>query len=124
MKSQSIRTDDPNESLNSVYLLGADLQVINLRGQLENFMNVERHLRDKLGDEEANALLAAAVFLLNIGSNDYFAPFQVNSSFFESRNVQREYVNRVVGNLTSVIQVNDIYFYLPFFYKIQEIRIC
>lgn len=68
-------------------------------------MNVEEHLRQKLGDEEAKALLSSAVYLFNIGSNDYFAPFQENSRFFRSQHVQKEYIGRVLGNLTNVIQV-------------------
>ncbi|XP_024024538.1 GDSL esterase/lipase 1 isoform X2 [Morus notabilis] len=78
--------------------------VINLRDQLRNFMNVEQHLREKLGDEEAKALLSSAVYLFNIGSNDYFAPFQENSRFFRSQHVQKEYIGRLIGNLTNAIQ--------------------
>lgn len=90
-------------------------------------MNVEKHLRHKLGSEEAETLLSAAVYLFNIGSNDYFARVQEDYNFFDSQDVQKEYVDMVVGNLTTAIQVmtysthliqrQEFLFLFLFFYK-------
>ncbi|XP_024024536.1 GDSL esterase/lipase 1 isoform X1 [Morus notabilis] len=78
--------------------------VIDLKTQLSNFYKVEKQLRDKLGCEEANTLLSTAVYLFSVGGNDYFAPFQKNTSFFESEYIQKEYTSMVIGTLTNVIQ--------------------
>jgi len=73
-------------------------QVIDLKTQLTYFKNVKKVLRQKLGDEETTTLLAKAVYLINIGGNDYFAE---NSSLY----THEKYVSMVVGNLTTVIKV-------------------
>ncbi|PRQ51706.1 putative SGNH hydrolase-type esterase domain-containing protein [Rosa chinensis] len=49
--------------------------VIDLTTQLSFFKKVEKHLRHKLGDDDAHTLLSEAVYLISIGGNDYFAPF-------------------------------------------------
>ncbi|KAM1513007.1 hypothetical protein ACFX1Z_024494 [Malus domestica] len=77
--------------------------VIDLKTQLSYFKNVEKQLRHKLGDAEAYTFLSNAVFLISIGSNDYFTPFGTNSTLFESYS-HEEYVGMVIGNLTNVIK--------------------
>ncbi|KAF8393687.1 hypothetical protein HHK36_021934 [Tetracentron sinense] len=77
--------------------------VIDLKTQLSNFEKVERWLRHKFGDAETNKVLSKAVYLMTIGGNDYISPFLLNSSLFESHS-RPEYVDMVIGNLTSVIK--------------------
>ncbi|KEH18901.1 GDSL esterase/lipase 1 [Medicago truncatula] len=72
-------------------------RVIDLKTQLNYFKNVKKVLRQRLGDEETTTLLAKAVYLINIGNNDYFAE---NSSLY----THEKYVSMVVGNLTDVIK--------------------
>ncbi|KAF8393686.1 hypothetical protein HHK36_021933 [Tetracentron sinense] len=71
--------------------------VINLKTQLRYFNNVERRLKQKLVDAEAENMLSRAVYLINIGGNDYLSPSFDSSS-------PKEYVAMVIGNFTSVIQ--------------------
>ncbi|GMY34847.1 GDSL esterase/lipase 1-like [Fagus crenata] len=77
--------------------------VIDLQTQLSHFKKLERQLRNKLEDAEAKILLAKAVYLISIGSNDYAIPFTTNSSVLQSYS-QKEYVDMVIGNLTFVIK--------------------
>lgn len=74
--------------------------MIDLKTQLSYFKKVNRVQRKKLGDAETTTLLANAVYLINIGTNDY-------SVFLLSENnyTREKYVDMVVGNLTTVIKV-------------------
>jgi hypothetical protein len=83
-------------------------QVIDLKTQLNYFKNVKKVLRQKLGDEETTTMLAKAVYLINIGNNDYFVE---NSSLY----THEKYVSMVVGNLTDVIKVCKSYLTCVFF---------
>ncbi|KAF7843660.1 GDSL esterase/lipase 5 [Senna tora] len=76
--------------------------VINLKTQLSYFKRVSKKLKQKLGDAEAKSLVARAVYLIHIGSNDYLALAQ-NSTLITSYSPQK-YVDLVIGNLTIVIQ--------------------
>ncbi|XP_010552192.1 PREDICTED: GDSL esterase/lipase 3-like [Tarenaya hassleriana] len=78
--------------------------VIDLKTQLRNFKNVEKILTENLGDAEAKKLLSRAVYLFHIGANDYFYPFSLNSSSFQSHTKKAEFVDIVVGNITAVIK--------------------
>ena len=82
-------------------------QVIDLNTQLKYFKNMETRLRQKLGEKEVKELLFKAVYLISIGNNDYFVPFTSNSSVLQSYS-REEYVNMVIGNLTTVIKVIKI----------------
>ncbi|XP_059458058.1 GDSL esterase/lipase 2-like isoform X2 [Corylus avellana] len=77
--------------------------VIDLNTQLKYFKNVETMLKRKVGETQAKKLLSRAVYLINIGGNDYLAPFTTNSSVLRSYSPQ-EYVDMVIGNLTTVIK--------------------
>ncbi|KAM2421473.1 hypothetical protein ACFXTH_027797 [Malus domestica] len=79
--------------------LGRDLHC-----QLSYFKNVGKSLRQKLGDEEAKSLLSRAVYLSNIGSNDYLFPFNTDSSMLRSSS-REEFVGLMIGNITAVIKV-------------------
>ncbi|XWS12205.1 hypothetical protein CRYUN_Cryun37aG0069900 [Craigia yunnanensis] len=73
---------------------------IDLGTQVSHFKNVEKLLRQKLGDAEAKILLAQTVYLIAIGANDYlpFLNCNVSQSFNE------KYVGMVIGNLTDAIK--------------------
>ncbi|TKY61147.1 GDSL esterase/lipase 1 [Spatholobus suberectus] len=77
--------------------------VIDLKTQLSYFKKVSKVLRQELGDVETRTLLAKAVYLINIGSNDYIISLSENSSVFTSHTVEK-YVDMVVGNLTTVMK--------------------
>ncbi|KAB1206978.1 GDSL esterase/lipase 1 [Morella rubra] len=77
--------------------------VIDLNTQLNHFEHLETVLRQRLGEAEAKKLLARAVYLFSVGGNDYAVPFTSNSSVLQSYS-QKEYVDMVIGNLTSVIK--------------------
>ncbi|CAJ1976071.1 unnamed protein product [Sphenostylis stenocarpa] len=75
--------------------------VIDLKTQLSYFRKVSRELKQELGNAETTALLAKAVYLINIGVNDYAISLSENSS---NSHTAEKYVEMVVGNLTSVIK--------------------
>uniref|UniRef100_A0A2N9FTZ2 SGNH hydrolase-type esterase domain-containing protein n=1 Tax=Fagus sylvatica TaxID=28930 RepID=A0A2N9FTZ2_FAGSY len=77
--------------------------VIDLNTQVHYFKKARRLLRKKLGDAEAKTLLARAVYLTSIGSNDYTVLFTSNSSTFQTYSPEK-YVEFVIGNLTSAIK--------------------
>ncbi|WRX27898.1 GDSL lipase/esterase - like 10 [Theobroma cacao] len=57
----------------------------------------------KLGDAQAKTLFSKAVYLINIGGNDYMSPFTTNSSVLQSLS-KEEYAGMVIGNLTDTIK--------------------
>ncbi|KAJ7951446.1 GDSL esterase/lipase [Quillaja saponaria] len=77
--------------------------VIDLKSQLGFFKDVERQLKQKLGEAEARELLSRAVYLTSIGSNDYSFPFITKSNILQLYSPEL-YVDMVIGNLTSVIK--------------------
>ncbi|KAJ9691832.1 hypothetical protein PVL29_011108 [Vitis rotundifolia] len=80
--------------------------VINLNTQLTYFKDVEKLLRQKLGDEAAKKMLFEAVYLISIGSNDYLSPFLWNSTVLQSYS-HEQYIHMVIGNLT--VGIKEIY---------------
>ncbi|XP_019156897.1 PREDICTED: GDSL esterase/lipase 1-like [Ipomoea nil] len=80
--------------------------VIDLKTQLEYFKKVAQELKKKLGDKESKTLISNAVYMFSIGNNDYGFPFFTNSTILNSY-TRHEYVEMVIGNLTTVIK--DIY---------------
>ncbi|XP_022715357.1 GDSL esterase/lipase 1-like [Durio zibethinus] len=72
---------------------------IDLRTQSSHFKNVEKLLRQKLGDAEAKILLSQAVYLITIGANDY-----LNYNAKSISESKEEYVGMVIGNLTAAIK--------------------
>ena len=77
---------------------------MDLKTQLQYYKKLAKLLRTRLGHEEAKTLLARAVYLISIGNNDYFALSTSNSSALQAYSPE-EYVDIVIGNLTSVIKV-------------------
>nr|GMC84541.1 GDSL esterase/lipase 1-like [Ipomoea batatas] len=55
------------------------------------------------GLRETKELLSNAVYMFNIGSNDYVSTLVSNSSLFSSH-TKKEYVDMVIGNFTTVIE--------------------
>ncbi|KAH0904635.1 hypothetical protein HID58_044138 [Brassica napus] len=70
--------------------------VISLGSQLNNFENVEKMLKDRLGDAETKRIISRAVYLIHIGPNDYFYSFSVNASNFQSK-TKDTFVDYVIG---------------------------
>ena len=79
-------------------------QAIDRGTQPSHFKNVSWHLRKKLRDAEAKALLSRAVYLFSVGCNDYVFPFSIKSSVLRSYSCE-EFVGKEIGNITEVIQV-------------------
>ncbi|XP_055961789.1 GDSL esterase/lipase 1-like [Mercurialis annua] len=77
--------------------------VIDLNTQLGYFKKVKKQLRKKLGHTETESLLAKAIYLFNIGLNDYAAPIQTNSTILHHYTNQ-QFVGIVIGNLTAVVK--------------------
>ncbi|KAK4269025.1 hypothetical protein QN277_022234 [Acacia crassicarpa] len=77
--------------------------VIDLKTQLSYFKRVIKVLRQERGDAETKSLVAGAVYLISIGSNDYLGPLSQNSSIISSYSPEK-YVDMVIGNLTTVIK--------------------
>ncbi|KAI9102912.1 hypothetical protein K1719_023351 [Acacia pycnantha] len=82
--------------------------VIDLKTQASYFKQVSKVLKKKLGDDEAKEFLANAVYIIAVGDNDYGVALFSNSSTTVV-NIQhpQEFVDLVIGNISSVIQ--DIY---------------
>ncbi|KAJ0007981.1 hypothetical protein Pint_29429 [Pistacia integerrima] len=81
--------------------------VVDLETQLSYFNIVEKKLKQKLGDAEANTVLSKSVYLFSVGGNDYIVLFNSNSTYksvLQSYKSRKEYVGMVIGNLTSTIK--------------------
>ncbi|MCE3217025.1 GDSL esterase lipase [Datura stramonium] len=75
--------------------------VIDLKTQLKYFKNVAELLKKKVGKTESKRILSNAVYIFSTGSNDLFANLMANST---SPNFDREYLQIIMGNLTSVLK--------------------
>ncbi|XP_050232249.1 GDSL esterase/lipase 5-like [Mercurialis annua] len=73
--------------------------VIDLKTQLGYFKNVKKKLRKKIGNTEREKLLSKAIYLFNIGLNDYGAPKILDEDYNN-----KQFVGIVIGNLTSVVK--------------------
>ncbi|KAF9615221.1 hypothetical protein IFM89_022483 [Coptis chinensis] len=78
--------------------------VIDLKTQLKNFEEVQKTLRENLGDEKTNELISEAVYFFSIGSNDYMGGY-LGNPVMQQNYLPEEYVGMVIGNLTNAIQV-------------------
>lgn len=76
---------------------------ITLQTQLKYFIEVGKSLRKKLGDNRAQNLISNSVYLVSTGGNDYISPFEGDSTAFQIY-TPTQYVNMVIGNLTTVIK--------------------
>ncbi|XP_016462207.2 GDSL lipase-like [Nicotiana tabacum] len=75
--------------------------VIDLNTQLKYFKNVVEILKKKVGATESKQILSNAVYIFSAGGNDYLAPFSTNSTIPYP---EREYLQMIMGNLTSVLK--------------------
>ncbi|KAJ8431658.1 hypothetical protein Cgig2_024130 [Carnegiea gigantea] len=81
------------------------VQAIDLHMQLRNYKKMEKWLTSKLGEVGATKRLRRALFMFSVGTNDYATLFLTNNTFLT--NTQSQYVDMVIGNITSV--VTEIY---------------
>lgn len=80
--------------------------MIELKAQIRYFKEeVETWLKRKLGKAEGGLVLSKAVYLFGIGTNDYMSLFLTNSPFLKSHSIS-QYVDLVIGNLTTSIKVS------------------
>lgn len=70
---------------------------------------MERILRKQLGKTGVNTILSKGVYLIWIGTNDYTV-YASDSKLFSSYSLEK-YVDMVIGNLSSVIEVSK---WIPF----------
>lgn len=61
-------------------------------------------LGQRVGEERLQTFVSSGVYLISIGASDYIAPFETNSSIFQSHS-QQQYIGMVLGNLTNEIKV-------------------
>ncbi|XP_059299439.1 GDSL lipase-like [Lycium ferocissimum] len=76
--------------------------VIDLKTQLKYFKNVVKLLKKKVGARESKQILSNAVYIFSAGGNDYLAPFSSTNS--TTPYPEREYLQMIMGNLTSVLK--------------------
>ncbi|XVE66535.1 hypothetical protein DITRI_Ditri08aG0087000 [Diplodiscus trichospermus] len=74
-------------------------RLVDLETQIKYFKKVEKSLRQDLGDTETKKLLSRAVYLIDVGGNDYLTR-NLNAS-------DEEFVSMVLGNLT--VALKEIY---------------
>nr|GMC84537.1 GDSL esterase/lipase 1-like [Ipomoea batatas] len=76
--------------------------VISFKAQLGYFNKVSQQLKQEVGSDGSKQLLSNAVYMFSIGSNDY-STFVTNSTLLNSY-TQNQYVDMVVGNMSTVFQ--------------------
>lgn len=76
-------------------------QMINLRKQLDYFVQMVEKLKQQVGEAQANKLLSEAVYLFNIGGNDWVTLLQKNVKNLPVSNFKKtNQLNFMIGNLT------------------------
>lgn len=76
--------------------------VVDLKTQLKQLEQLAKKLRKEMGSEKAKRIIKDGVYLISIGSNDYLFPLLFNSTLF--RSLSKDYVEMVIGNITSVLE--------------------
>ncbi|XP_021847495.1 GDSL lipase [Spinacia oleracea] len=80
-------------------------QTINLKRQVDYFVQMVQKLKQQVGEGTANQLLSEAVYLFNIAGNDYVNLLQKNVKKLPVSNFKRnQRINMVIGNLTTHIK--------------------
>ncbi|KAL0354432.1 UNVERIFIED_CONTAM: GDSL esterase/lipase 5 [Sesamum radiatum] len=77
--------------------------VIDLKTQLKYYKREVAEISRKKGSAEAARISSTAVYLFSIGTNDYISPFLLNSSVLATY-PHSEYVEMVIGNLSTVVR--------------------
>uniref|UniRef100_A0A803KQW9 Uncharacterized protein n=1 Tax=Chenopodium quinoa TaxID=63459 RepID=A0A803KQW9_CHEQI len=82
-------------------------QLINLALQMYYFVQMVRKLKQQVGESEGNKLLSKAVYLIDIGGNDYFSIFEPNKTNLPqlplNPHSKKTYVNQILSELTTHI---------------------
>ncbi|XP_021716586.1 GDSL esterase/lipase 4-like [Chenopodium quinoa] len=80
---------------------------INLALQMYYFVQMVRKLKQQVGESEGNKLLSKAVYLIDIGGNDYFSIFEPNKTNLPQLPLnpqsKKAYVNLILSELTTHI---------------------
>lgn len=71
--------------------------MIDLKSRIIDFKNVTKLLGQRVGEESLQTFVSSGVYLISIGANDYIAPFEINSSIFQSHS-QQEYIGMVLAS--------------------------
>ncbi|WCJ29183.1 GDSL lipase [Euphorbia peplus] len=80
-------------------------KTIYLKNQVGYFKKVRMQLRQRFGAKTSDKLLSKAIFLINIGINDYnWLQFEKNSSCFKALLCKKEYVKMVTSNISAALQ--------------------
>ncbi|XP_060206016.1 GDSL esterase/lipase 5-like isoform X2 [Lycium barbarum] len=82
---------------------GSLVQTFEGATQVNNYKKVKILLRNKLGSSKSDKIFRSGVYLISIGTNDYLSPFLTNSTVLTSYS-RTQYVQMVIGNLTTVIE--------------------
>lgn len=78
---------------------------INIKMQVDYFLDMVPKLKEQVGDEQAKKLLSKAVYLFNIGGNDYVELLNKNlKKPALSPSKKKNYINQVIGNITTHIK--------------------
>ncbi|KAK9726854.1 hypothetical protein RND81_05G241800 [Saponaria officinalis] len=92
-------------SAGACVLLELRPETINLKMQINYFLEMIQKLKAQVGEEEATRLLSKAVYLFNIAGNDYVTLFQHNLKKTISSEKKSSFMNQILGNITIYIQV-------------------
>lgn len=80
-------------------------QTINIKMQVNYFLQMVPKLKKQVGEEDAKKLLSRAVYLFNIGGNDYVELLNKNlKKPALSPSQKKLYVNQIIGNITTHIK--------------------
>jgi len=80
-------------------------QTINLKMQVDYFLEMVGKMKKQLGEADTNKVLSKAVYMFSIGGNDYVSLIQANlNKATLSDATKRQYIGKVLGNLTNHIK--------------------
>lgn len=83
-------------------------QTINLKKQVDYYVQMVQKLKQQVGEGPAKQLLSEAVYLFNIAGNDYVTLLQKNVKKLPLSNFKKKrQLNMIIGNLT--IHIKTIY---------------
>ncbi|CAO2824664.1 unnamed protein product [Amaranthus hypochondriacus] len=80
-------------------------QTINLKMQIDYFIEMVGKLKQQVGEDQAKKLLSDGVYLFNIAGNDYVTLLQKNVKKLPLSNFKKyRHLNMIIGNLTTHIK--------------------
>ncbi|KAL9235519.1 hypothetical protein vseg_010270 [Gypsophila vaccaria] len=80
---------------------------LHIKRQMKFFKEMISKLKEQVGEEEANKVLSKAVYLINIGANDYVTLYQNNLGKTIPSSKKTSLMNHVIGNIT--LHIKAIY---------------